>query len=134
MRWRPLPATAVSPGPVRRARRRRGGGSRAGSAAPSSRALAASSSSAPALTRWSTASGRAERSDLDVHRKGDELLIKVGGYKRNVLLPQALQPLEISAANLRGGTLVVRFAAREGPSAGARAPDASGDRRSAHAR
>jgi arsenite-transporting ATPase len=62
----------------------------------------------------------AERGDLDVHRKGDELLIKVGGYKRNVLLPQALQPLEISAANLRGGTLVVRFDAREGPSAGAR--------------
>jgi arsenite/tail-anchored protein-transporting ATPase len=62
----------------------------------------------------------AERDDLDVHRKGDELLIKVGGYKRNVLLPQALQPLEISAANLRGGTLVVRFDAREGPSAGAR--------------
>jgi arsenite-transporting ATPase len=62
----------------------------------------------------------AERGDLDVNRKGDELLIKVGGYKRNVLLPQALQPLEISAANLRGGTLVVRFDAREGPSAGVR--------------
>jgi arsenite-transporting ATPase len=61
----------------------------------------------------------AERGDLDVHRKGDELLIKVAGYKRNVLLPQALQPLEISAANLRGGTLVVRFDPREGPSAGA---------------
>jgi arsenite-transporting ATPase len=62
----------------------------------------------------------AERADLDVNRKGDELLIKVGAYKRNVLLPQALQPLEISAANLRGGTLVVRFEAREGDSAGAR--------------
>ena len=37
-----------------------------------------------------------------------------------MLLPQALQPLEISAANLRGGTLVVRFDAREGPSARAR--------------
>jgi arsenite-transporting ATPase len=62
----------------------------------------------------------AERGDLDVHRKGDELLIKVGAYKRNVLLPQALQPLEISAANLRGGTLVVRFEARDPSSAGAR--------------
>src|SRR5215216_3864113 len=62
----------------------------------------------------------AERDDLDVHRKGDELLIKVGAYKRNVLLPQALQPLEISTANLRGGTLTVRFEAREGSSAGAR--------------
>ena len=62
----------------------------------------------------------AERGDLDVNRKGDELLIKVGAYKRNVLLPQALQPLEISAANLRGGTLVVRFDARDPSSAGAR--------------
>jgi arsenite/tail-anchored protein-transporting ATPase len=62
----------------------------------------------------------AERGDLDVHRKGDELLIKVGSYKRNVLLPQALQPLDISAANLRGGTLVVRFQTRQGQPAGAR--------------
>jgi arsenite/tail-anchored protein-transporting ATPase len=56
----------------------------------------------------------AERDDLDVHRKGDELLIRVGPHKRNVLLPQALQPLEITAANLRGGTLVVRFGAGDG--------------------
>jgi arsenite-transporting ATPase len=62
----------------------------------------------------------AERGDLDVHRKGDELLIRVGQHKRNVLLPQALQPLEITAANLRGGTLVVRFGADDGQPAGAR--------------
>jgi arsenite-transporting ATPase len=63
----------------------------------------------------------AERPDLDVMRKGDELLIKVGQYKRNVLLPQALRALEVVAANLRGGTLVVRFAAPDGaPAAGAR--------------
>jgi arsenite-transporting ATPase len=62
----------------------------------------------------------AERGDLEIHRKGDELLVRVGQYKRNVLLPQALQPLEIATANLRGGTLTVRFDAREGPSAGAR--------------
>jgi arsenite-transporting ATPase len=63
----------------------------------------------------------AERGELDVLRKGDELLVKVGQYKRNVLLPQALQPLEVVAANLRGGTLVVRFGdPGRKPAAGAR--------------
>jgi arsenite-transporting ATPase len=63
----------------------------------------------------------AERAELDVLRKGDELLVRVGQYKRNVLLPQALRALEVVAANLRGGTLVVRFAAPNGaPVAGAR--------------
>jgi arsenite-transporting ATPase len=63
----------------------------------------------------------AERAELDVMRKGDELLVRVGQYKRNVLLPQALRVLEVVSANLRGGTLVVRFAAPDGaPAAGAR--------------
>ena len=62
----------------------------------------------------------AERGDLDVLRKGDELLVKVGQYKRNVLLPQALRSLEVVAANLRGGTLVVRFDGPGRPAAGAR--------------
>jgi arsenite-transporting ATPase len=59
----------------------------------------------------------ADRDDLDVLRKGDELLVKVGQYRRNVLLPQALQPLEVTAAALRNGTLVVRFGASEPRSA-----------------
>ncbi|HZD38934.1 MAG TPA: ArsA family ATPase, partial [Actinomycetes bacterium] len=54
-----------------------------------------------------------DRNDLDVLRKGDELLVKVGAYKRNVLLPQALHSLDVVAANLRAGALVVRFAAPE---------------------
>jgi arsenite-transporting ATPase len=62
----------------------------------------------------------AERDELDIHRKGDELLIRVGQHKRNVLLPQALQPLEVTAANLGGGTLVVLFGAGDGQPAGAR--------------
>jgi arsenite/tail-anchored protein-transporting ATPase len=61
----------------------------------------------------------AERADLDIMRKGDELLVKVGQYKRNVLLPQALRALEVADANLRGGTLVVRFAAPDGAPVGA---------------
>lgn len=53
----------------------------------------------------------AERADLDVLRKGEELYVKVGAYKRNVLLPQALQPLEVVSATLRDSTLEVRFGA-----------------------
>jgi len=53
----------------------------------------------------------AERAELDVLRKGEELYVKVGAYKRNVLLPQALQPLDVVAATLRDSTLEVRFGA-----------------------
>jgi arsenite-transporting ATPase len=54
-----------------------------------------------------------DRGDLDVLRKGEELYVKVGGYKRNVLLPQALHSLDVGAATLRAGTLVVHFAASQ---------------------
>ncbi len=60
-----------------------------------------------------------DRDDLDVLRKGEELYVKVGGYKRNVLLPQALHSLEVVSATLRDGTLVVNFAGPEpGPPTG----------------
>jgi arsenite-transporting ATPase len=54
-----------------------------------------------------------EHGDLDVLRKGEELYVRVGSFKRNVLLPQALQSLEVVAATLRAGTLVVQFAPAE---------------------
>ncbi|HEX2089057.1 MAG TPA: ArsA family ATPase [Actinomycetota bacterium] len=59
-----------------------------------------------------------ERSDLDVFRKADELYISVGSYKRNMILPQTLQRLEVQEANFEDGRLDVRFAkpsAREAP-------------------
>jgi arsenite-transporting ATPase len=64
-----------------------------------------------------------DRDDLDVLRKGEELYVKVGTYKRNVLLPQALHSLDVVAATLRAGALVVHFAAPE-------ASPAKGGRRS----
>ncbi|HEX2069123.1 MAG TPA: ArsA-related P-loop ATPase, partial [Actinomycetota bacterium] len=51
-----------------------------------------------------------ERSDLDVFRKADELYISVGSYKRNMILPQTLQRLEVQEANFEDGRLDVRFA------------------------
>jgi arsenite/tail-anchored protein-transporting ATPase len=54
-----------------------------------------------------------DRGDLDVLRKGEELYVKVGSYKRNILLPQALHSLDVGGATLRSGTLVVHFAVPE---------------------
>jgi arsenite-transporting ATPase len=51
-----------------------------------------------------------ERSELDVFRKGDELFIRLGSYKRNLILPQTLQRLEVQEANFVDDRLEVRFA------------------------
>jgi arsenite/tail-anchored protein-transporting ATPase len=57
----------------------------------------------------------AERSDLDVYRKGDELYVRVGAYKRNLALPQTLQRLNVKEANFVEDRLEVRFV-KEGQS------------------
>ncbi len=51
-----------------------------------------------------------ERSELDVFRKADELFIRLGSYKRNLILPQTLQRLQIQEASFSDGRLEVRFA------------------------
>src|ERR671918_1799887 len=53
-----------------------------------------------------------ERGDIDVHRKGDELYVRVGTYKRNIVLPHALQRLEVKQARFAEEGLEVRFAER----------------------
>jgi len=53
-----------------------------------------------------------ERGDIDVHRKGDELYVRVGSYKRNIVLPHALQRLEVRQARFAEEGLEVRFAER----------------------
>ncbi len=52
----------------------------------------------------------AERDDLDVFRKGDELYVRVGSYKRNLILPHALQRLDVHQARFADDGLEVRFA------------------------
>src|SRR6266536_1041211 len=51
-----------------------------------------------------------DRSDLDVFRKGDELYVRLGSYKRNLILPQALQRLDVQEASFAEDRLEVRFA------------------------
>jgi arsenite/tail-anchored protein-transporting ATPase len=55
-----------------------------------------------------------ERGELEVFRKADELYIRVGSYKRNLILPQTLQRLDVKEANFEDGRLDVRFARAEG--------------------
>jgi arsenite/tail-anchored protein-transporting ATPase len=50
-----------------------------------------------------------DRHDLDVFRKGDELYVRVGTHKRNLILPQMLQRLDVREAVFVGDRLEVRF-------------------------
>jgi arsenite/tail-anchored protein-transporting ATPase len=54
-----------------------------------------------------------DREDLDIHRKGDELYVRVGSYKRSLILPQALQRLDIRQARFVEEGLEIRFSERE---------------------
>ena len=47
--------------------------------------------------------------DLNVHRRGDELFVRVGSYKRNLLLPQTLKRLAVRGANLVEDHLEIGF-------------------------
>ncbi|MFB4264389.1 ArsA family ATPase [Nonomuraea sp. GTA35] len=57
----------------------------------------------------------ADRDDVDLARKGDELIVTAGPYRRILALPAALARRRISGAELRDGVLRVRWAADEGP-------------------
>ena len=59
-----------------------------------------------------------DRDDLDVMRKGEELYVRVGSYRRNMVLPQTLQRLDVKEARFVEDRLEVRFA-REPTAAGA---------------
>jgi arsenite-transporting ATPase len=52
----------------------------------------------------------AERGDLDLVRRGDELVLGVGPYRRTLLLPSGLRRCTVAGAALREGVLAVRFA------------------------
>src|SRR3990172_507838 len=57
--------------------------------------------------------------DLDVHRRGDELVVRVGQYKRNLLLPQTLKRMTVRGANLVEEHLEIVFERPAAPTAGA---------------
>jgi arsenite-transporting ATPase len=53
------------------------------------------------------------RDDMDIHRRGEELLVRVGSYRRNLILPATLQRLEVRGANFVGDRLEVAFGQAE---------------------
>jgi arsenite-transporting ATPase len=55
------------------------------------------------------------RGDMDIHRRGDELFVRVGAYKRNLILPATLQRLEVRGANFVGDHLEIAFAREPRP-------------------
>lgn len=52
----------------------------------------------------------ADKEDLELGRRDDELLIRVGGHRRSLLLPDSLRRRPVGAASLRDGQLRVTFA------------------------
>jgi arsenite-transporting ATPase len=50
-----------------------------------------------------------EKESVDLSKKGAELLIRVGGYKRNVLLPDSMVRLKATGAKVDGDKLRVRL-------------------------
>jgi arsenite-transporting ATPase len=49
------------------------------------------------------------REDMDIHRRGDELYVRVGTYKRNLILPQTLKRMTVREANFAGDRLEILF-------------------------
>ncbi|OKK19241.1 hypothetical protein AMK16_13940 [Streptomyces sp. CB00455] len=58
---------------------------------------------------WSVPLPGARKSDLDLIRRGDELLLTVGPYRRIVPLPAALRRCTVSGAALAEDVLRIRF-------------------------
>lgn len=63
----------------------------------------------------------ARKDDLDIYRSRDELTLRVGPYRRNIVLPYSLWDLEIADAKFDQSTLRIRFVAN-GQRAKQRAP------------
>ena len=51
-----------------------------------------------------------DKKSVDLSKKGTELLIRIGGYKRNVLLPDSMMSLRAAGAKVEGNKLRVRLA------------------------
>jgi arsenite-transporting ATPase len=55
----------------------------------------------------------ADRDDLELGRRGDELLVRVGPYRRAIALPDSLRTRPVADASLKQGRLRVTFEGSE---------------------
>ncbi|WP_406197796.1 ArsA family ATPase [Kitasatospora sp. NBC_01560] len=62
------------------------------------------------LLVWHLALPGADRADLDLVRRGDELVVGLGAHRRVLALPSALRRCTVAGAGLNDGVLAVRFA------------------------
>ncbi|AUG76788.1 hypothetical protein CFP65_1920 [Kitasatospora sp. MMS16-BH015] len=62
------------------------------------------------LLVWRIPLPGAERADLELVRRGDELVLGLGAYRRVLPLPSALRRCTVSGAGLTDGVLALRFA------------------------
>ncbi|WP_371496605.1 ArsA family ATPase [Kitasatospora sp. NBC_00374] len=62
------------------------------------------------LLLWHLPLPGADRDELELVRRGDELVLGVGAYRRILLLPSALRRCTVSGAGLADGVLTLRFA------------------------
>jgi arsenite-transporting ATPase len=51
----------------------------------------------------------ADKKSVDLSKKGAELLVRVGGYKRNVLLPDSMARFKAAGAKIEDDKLKVRL-------------------------
>jgi arsenite-transporting ATPase len=54
-----------------------------------------------------------DKTQIDLYRSADELTLGVGSYRRNIVLPRMLWPLEVESAKLTDGILYLHFVAEE---------------------
>ncbi|MEV4555896.1 ArsA-related P-loop ATPase [Kitasatospora sp. NPDC049285] len=62
------------------------------------------------LLLWHLPLPGADREELELLRRGDELVVGVGAYRRVLALPSALRRCTVGGAGLAAGVLSVRFA------------------------
>jgi hypothetical protein len=63
------------------------------------------------------------RDAMDIHRRGEELFIRVGSYKRNLILPQTLKRMVVREANFAGDHLEILFGRVPRPAATSRSEE-----------
>ena len=49
------------------------------------------------------------KEEINLTRSGDELIIRVGSYQRNIILPRTLANLQVKRAKFENKKLVIRF-------------------------
>jgi arsenite-transporting ATPase len=51
----------------------------------------------------------AERGEIELSKRGAELLVRIGGQRRSILLPDSIAPLSAAGARVEGETLRIRL-------------------------